>query len=289
MSPLRVALGLVSVLLLLSGCSTVPETGRRQLLLISADQEAQMGLATFAQMKKEEPISANPMFNDRVTRIGTRIAASVGRALPNAKWEFVVFESKELNAFALPGGKVGVYTGLLDIAETDDELAAVMGHEIAHVSSRHSGERVSHQLALAGVTALSEIGMEAGEVDDDTRNIARAALGVGATVAVILPYSRTHESEADAIGLRFAAGAGYDPRAAVTFWQRMLKANEGKSRPPEWLSTHPSNETRIKALQELAPQYVPLYEESKARIEAAEMGEGSEGADAFAGGEIGAP
>ncbi len=289
MSPLRVALGLVSVLLLFSGCSTVPETGRRQLLLISADQEAQMGLATFAQMKQEEPISANPMLNDRVTRVGTRIAASVGRALPNAKWEFVVFESKELNAFALPGGKVGVYTGLLDIAETDDELAAVMGHEIAHVSSRHSGERVSQQMAVAGISALSEIGMEAGEVDDDTRNIARAALGAGATLGLLLPYSRIHESEADAIGLRFAAGAGYDPRAAITFWQRMRKANEGQARPPEWMSTHPSNETRIKALQELAPKYLPLYEESKARIEAAEMGEGSDGVDSLAEREIGAP
>ncbi|WP_221028763.1 M48 family metallopeptidase [Actomonas aquatica] len=273
MNSLRLLALLASAVLFLTGCTTVPETGRRQVLLVSADQEAQMGLEAFTQIKQEENVSHNAMLNDRVERVGRRIAASVGRDLPNAKWEFVVFESEELNAFALPGGKVGVYTGLLYLAETDDELAAVMGHEIAHVTSRHSGERMSHQMIAVGATALSEVAMEAKDVDSDKRNIVRAALGVGTSVGVMLPFSRLHESEADAVGLRFAAGAGYDPRAAVTFWQRMMKANEGRARPPEWLSTHPSNETRIRKLSELAPQYLPLYEEAKKRIEAAESGE----------------
>ncbi len=287
MFSLRLLTVFASALLLLSGCSTVPETGRRQLLLTSADQEAQMGLAAFAQIKEEETVSQNPMLNDRVARVGKRIAASVGRSLPNAKWEFVVFESEELNAFALPGGKVGVYTGILKLAETDDQLAAVMGHEIAHVTSRHSGERMSQQMMAAGATVLSEVTMEAKDVDPEKRNMVRAALGVGTALGVMLPYSRLHESEADAVGLKFAAGAGYDPRAAISFWQRMQTANEGKARPPEWLSTHPSNETRIKNLRELAPRYVPLYEQAKKKYDDAAMGEGE--IAPLAEREIGAP
>ena len=231
-----------------------------------------MGLAAFMQIKEAETVSSNPMANDRVSRVGRRIAESVGRALPNAKWEFVVFESDQLNAFALPGGKVGVYTGLLNLAESDDELAAVIGHEIAHVTSRHSGERYTHQMIAAGVAVGSEVYMEAEEVDPQKRAIARATIGGITTVGALLPFSRLHESEADAIGLRFAAGAGYDPRAAITFWQRMQKASEGRASPPEFLSTHPSSETRIKALSELAPKYLPLYAERKSHYEALESG-----------------
>ncbi len=248
-----------------------------------------MGLAAFAQIKKEENISESPVANDRVKRIGQRIAESVGRSLPNAQWEFVVFESDELNAFALPGGKVGVYTGLIKLAESDDELAAVMGHEIAHVSSRHSGERVTHQMIASGITVGSELVMESQDVDDGTRNLARAALGGVTTAGFLLPYSRLHESEADAIGLKFAAGAGYDPRAAITFWQRMQKANEGKASPPEWLSTHPSNATRIRTLSELAPQYLPLYEQAKAKYEGGEIGSTEATEGDLADREIGAP
>lgn len=262
--------GLILTLAALVGCTTVPETGRRQLIITSADQEAQMGLAAFAQIKQEEPVSTNAMANDRVERVGRRIAASVGRALPNAQWEFVVFESNELNAFALPGGKVGVYTGLLALTESDDELAAVMGHEIAHVSSRHSGERFSQQMVATGVAAGTEVFMEAKDVDPKQRQLARAALGAATSVGVMLPFSRLHESEADAIGLRFAAGAGYDPRAAVTFWQRMQKANADRPKPWEFLSTHPSDATRIANLRRLAPQYLELYRTEKDRLDKAD-------------------
>ena len=268
------------LVMLLSGCTTVPETGRRQIIISSPAEEAQQGLTAFAQIKQEEKISDNVMYSDQVTRIGKRIAESVGRDLPHTKWEFVVFESDDINAFALPGGKVGVYTGLIKLVESDDELACVMGHEIAHVSSRHGAERMTaaRGAALGGV--VTEVASEKSE----NKEIWRAAYGVGATLGT-LKFSRVHESEADAIGLRFAAGAGYDPRAAVVFWKKMAAANEGKAKPPEWLSTHPSDATRIANLEKMVPAFMPRYEAAREHYEAAEMGEGATGATK----EIGAP
>ncbi|MFA6288101.1 MAG: M48 family metallopeptidase [Opitutaceae bacterium] len=252
-------------ILLLAGCVTNPETGRSQLMLVSPGEEAQMGLASFTQIKKQEKISTDPSANARVERVGKRIAASVGREIPNAQWEFVVFDSPQVNAFALPGGKVGVYTGLLKLATTDDELASVMGHEIAHVTSRHGAERTSQNYAITGVGALAALGMEAKQVDPAKRNMILGAYGVSSQLVVALPYSRLHESEADSVGLKFAAGAGYDPRAAVTFWKKM--AAQGGQKPPPLLSTHPSDADRIRNLQQLAPRYMVLYEQSKARYD----------------------
>jgi predicted Zn-dependent protease len=263
-SPLIPA-GVALVVCLFSGCTTVNETGRSQLMLVSPAQEAQMGLAAFAQIKKEEKISKDPELNARIKRIGKRIAASVGREVPNAKWEFVVFDSPTVNAFALPGGKVGVYTGLIKLAASDDEIAIVMGHEIAHVTSRHGAERTSQNYAIAGVGLLAAIGMEVKDVDPAKRNMALAAYGVGSQVGLALPYSRLHETEADSVGLRFAAGAGYDPRAGATFWKKM--AAKGGAKPPEFLSTHPSDATRIANLEQLAPKYMDLYKQSRARYE----------------------
>ncbi len=251
----------------LAGCTTVKETGRSQLMLVSPSDEAKMGLSAFEQIKKQEKISTNPALNARIQTIGKRIAVSVGREIPNAQWEFVVFDSATVNAFALPGGKVGVYTGLIKLAASDDEIAIVMGHEIAHVTSRHGAERTSQNYAIVGVGLIAAIGMETQHVDPAKRNLALAAYGLGATVGYMLPYSRLHESEADSVGLRFAAGAGYDPRAGATFWRKM--AAQGGSKPPEFLSTHPSDATRIANLQALAPQYVPLYQQSKARFQTA--------------------
>lgn len=236
-------------------------------MLVSPQQEAQMGLSAFADVKAKEKISTDPKYNAQVKRVGERIATSVGRELPDAQWEFVVFESDEVNAFALPGGKVAVYTGLLKLAQSDDELACVMGHEVAHVSSRHGAERTSQQLVAAGTTALSAAYLETRDMDPTKRNLILAGLGAGATYGVILPYSRLHETEADSVGLRFAANGGYDPRAAVTFWQRMAQASAGKSKPPELFSTHPADETRIANLQKLVPQYLPVYEAAKRRYE----------------------
>jgi predicted Zn-dependent protease len=251
---------------LFTGCQVVPETGRQQLMLVSPAAEARAGLAAFADIRKSEKISTNPAYSAQVQRVGARIAASVGDRMPGTKWEFVVFDSAEVNAFALPGGKVGVYTGLLKLVASDDELAIVMGHEIAHVTSHHGGERTSQNLAVAGIGALLTLGMEQQEVSPAKRNAILTAYGLGATVGVLLPFSRTHESEADRIGLQFAAGAGYDPRAAAAFWRKMASAHTGP-KPPEFLSTHPADETRILNLEALAPQYLGLYQASKARYE----------------------
>jgi predicted Zn-dependent protease len=259
------AVGLAAMVGCYSGCTTVTETGRSQLMLVSPAQEAQMGLSSFDQIKKAEKISTDPAVNARIQRIGRRIAASVGRDIPNAQWEFVVFDSPTVNAFALPGGKVGVYTGLIKLASSDDEIAIVMGHEVAHVTSRHGAERVSQNYAIAGVGMAAAIGMEMKNVDPAKRNMALAAYGLGSQVGVALPFSRLHENEADAVGLRFAAGAGYDPRAGATFWKKM--AAQGGAKPPEFLSSHPADATRIANLQRLAPQYMALYEQNKGRFQ----------------------
>jgi predicted Zn-dependent protease len=267
MKTARLIWSAVAALGLLTGCTTVKETGRSQLMLVSPSDEAKMGLSAFAQIKKSEKISTDPVLNARIQTIGKRIAVSVGREIPNAQWEFVVFDSPTVNAFALPGGKVGVYTGLIKLSASDDEIAIVMGHEIAHVTSRHGAERTSQNYAFIGVGLAAAVAMETQHVDPAKRNLALAAYGLGATVGYMLPYSRLHENEADSVGLRFAAGAGYDPRAGATFWRKM--AAQGGAKPPEFLSTHPSDSTRIANLQALAPQYVPLYQQSKARFQAA--------------------
>lgn len=243
---------------LFSGCATVPETGRRQLMLLDAAQEAKMGLSAFAELKNQQPISRDPGANARVRRIGARIAPAVGRDLPNADWEFVVFESAQVNAFALPGGKVGVYTGLLAFADSDDELAAVIGHEIAHVSARHGAERASQQLGVA----LLGAGVAVATEDSKHRDAIRVAYGLAAT-GTVLKYSRDHESEADRIGLLYMARAGYDPAAAVRFWRKMAAREQSGPRMPEWLSTHPADETRIARLERWLPEMVPLYEANR--------------------------
>ena len=221
-----------------------------------------MGVQAFAEIKKQEKISTDPAVNARIQRIGKRIAASVGRDLPNAQWEFVVFDSEQLNAFALPGGKVGFYTGLIKLAESDDEIAVVMGHEIAHVTSRHGAERQSQAMLIG----LGGVALGVGTRNDENQQYYMLAYGLGSTLGT-LAYSRDHETEADVVGLRFAARAGYDPRAAVSFWKKMA-AKETGGRPPKLLSTHPPSAERIENLQRLAPGLVPLYEQAKANIDA---------------------
>jgi predicted Zn-dependent protease len=251
----------VAALALLAGCYTVPQTGRKSFIVLPASQEASMGATAFLDIKSKEKISSDPVANGRVTRIGERIAAVASDDLPDAKWEFVVFDEPEtVNAFALPGGKVGVYTGLLKLAASDDEIAVVMGHEIAHATARHGSERWSQSAAVAvGGALLSETVLK----DNKNREGWLAAYGAGATVGVLLPYSRLNESEADEIGLVYAARAGYDPRAAITFWEKMAAVAAGKGKPPEFLSTHPSDETRIRRLREMMPRILPLYEAAR--------------------------
>ncbi len=242
----------------MAGCYTVPETGRRSINFVSTSQEIQTGAAAFQQMKREGTVSTNRVQVNRVNVVGERIAEVVGDDLPGADWEFVVFESPDLNAFALPGGKVGIYSGLLKVTETDAELATVIGHEIAHVTARHGSERMSQNILVAA--GAIGIGVAMKDRSDTDRNAALAAYGLGASIGVMLPYSRRHETEADTIGLRYAARAGYDPRAAIDFWERMERASQGKNKPPEFFSTHPADETRIKNLQQMMPAALEIYE-----------------------------
>ena len=252
------ATALLLAVWLLAGCYTVPETGRRSINFVSTSQETQMGAAAFQQMKQESRLSTNKVEIERVERVGENIAKVVGDDLPDAEWEFVVFDSPDLNAFALPGGKVGVYSGLLDVAESDAELATVMGHEIAHVTARHGSERMSQNILVAA--GAIGVGVAMKDQSSSERNAALAAYGLGASIGVMLPYSRRHETEADIIGVRYAARAGYDPRAAIDFWQRMERASQGKDKPPEFLSTHPADQTRINNLKEIMPAAVEIYE-----------------------------
>ncbi len=245
--------------LLLSGCYTVPETGRSSFIIPLGDDVA-MGAAAFAEIKGKEKISDNPIANDRVQRIGKRIAAAVGDALPGAKWEFVVFEApKTVNAFALPGGKVGVYSGLLDLAESDDEVAIVMGHEIGHVTARHGAERMTEGVIATGVGLV----LDSATKDSKNHDLVLAGYGLAAGGSM-LAFSRKHESEADFIGLRYAAKAGYNPMAAITFWRKMAKEGSGPQMPA-FLSTHPSHDRRIADLQAWMPEVLPFYEKAKAR------------------------
>lgn len=249
---------LAALSLFLGGCYTVPETGRSSFIL-PVDDVGQ-GAAAFAEIKAKEKISRDPVINERVRQIGLRIAQVVGQDLPGAAWEFVVFDAPDtVNAFALPGGKVGVYTGLLNLAASDDEVAIVIGHEIAHVTARHGAERMSQGiLVAAGGLVLDH--QTQGRKNHDLMLAGYGLLSTGGMLA----FSRSHESEADYIGIRYAARAGYDPRAAVSFWQKMEKQSKG-GRLPVFLSTHPSHDRRIGDLQRWMPEVLPIYETAKRR------------------------
>jgi predicted Zn-dependent protease len=258
----RIMLGvLAAITLTLTGCYTVPETGRSAFIIPMGDEEAQ-GAAAFAEMKSKEKLSNDPVYNEQVQRVGERIAKAVGSDLPSAKWEFVVFdEPKTVNAFALPGGKVGVYSGLIKLVGSDDEIAIVMGHEIAHVTARHGAQRTTQNLVALG------LGVALGVATNDSKNQEAILIGYGlAAGGTTLAFSRSHESEADHIGLRYAAKAGYDPHAAIVFWRKMAAQGE-KSSMPALLRTHPTDEKRIADLEKWLPEAMPLYEAAKVKYQ----------------------
>lgn len=241
--------------LLAAGCATVPYTKRSQFMLVSESQETQLGAAAFQEVLKKEPVSRDPAANAAVREVGERIARAADR--PDYKWEFVVIDDpKTVNAFALPGGKVAVYTGLFPVARDEAGLAVVMGHEVAHALARHGAERISQQQAVQ----LGAIGASValGSAAPATQSAIMQAFGLGAQVGVLLPFSRKQESEADQIGMILMAKAGYDPEAAVGLWERMRTASGGKG-PPELLSTHPSDDTRIERIREFLPQARRYY------------------------------
>lgn len=256
----RCALAIAIVLgAILTACDTVPVTGRRQLNIITADQEMQLGLTSFDQMKTNTPINHDPAINALVQKVGNRIAAVA--KLPGAQWEFVVFESKEANAFCLPGGKVGVYTGILPITKDEAGLATVIGHEVAHAVARHGAERMSEQMVISGGSDLLGSGII--KMDPKVLAIANQVYGTGTEVGVTLPHSRSQESEADHIGLVYMAQAGYQPEAAIEFWKRFAAFNKQGGGSTSWytrfLSTHPLDETRIAQLQTWLPEAKSQY------------------------------
>lgn len=258
-------LGLCAVLALtlalFSGCGTVPVTGRSQLTLLTPGEEMQLGLASFEQMKKGTPISKDAAANALLQKVGKRIAAVAGPDMPQAQWEFVVFDSKEANAFCLPGGKVGVYTGILPITKDEAGLATVIGHEVAHAVARHGGERVSEAIIIQGLGSVLGAGLS--KADPAWQAVGATAYGVTTTLGRELPHSRTQESEADQIGLIYMARAGYDPEAAVQFWQRFAVYNQQGASTPAFLRTHPTDETRIRQLREWIPRAKVEYEKSR--------------------------
>lgn len=244
--------------LLLAGCQNVPLTGRSQLQMISEQQERRMGLTSFQEILDKEKLSRDSAVNERVRRIGMRIAAATGRN--DYEWEFKVIEDdKQINAFCLPGGKVAVYTGLLPVAQDDAGLAAVIGHEVAHAIARHGGERLSQEMLVTGLTVATVVATH----DSKNRDLYAGLLGAGAAVGFLLPYSRLHESEADRMGLIYMARAGYDPRAAVGLWQRMAATAKDKGKPPEFLSSHPADETRIRDIQRWLPEALGHYRQDR--------------------------
>ena len=232
----------------LAACETAPVTGRSQLILVGDERVEALGLQAYNQMKQEMPRSKDRALDRRVQEVGNRIAAISPQ--PDWDWEFTLFENDSPNAFALPGGKVGVNTGLFKVAKNDDQLAAVMGHEVAHAIARHGNERMSQGILAQGGAAA--VGVASG--GDRAATISAV---LAAQYLFTLPNSRTQESEADHIGLLYMAEAGYDPRAAVDLWRNMEAAGAGGQL--EWMSTHPSPGNRIKRLQELMPEALAVY------------------------------
>jgi predicted Zn-dependent protease len=244
------ALGIV---LGIAACQAAPISGRNQLILLSAEREATLGAEAYRQIRDEQDISNDPELTRRMNEIGRRIAQASDQ--PNLPWEFTLFEDESANAFALPGGKVGVNTGLFDVAMNDAQLATVLAHEIGHVLARHSSERMSRQLLVQNGLAVFGAGL-----GDNSQAYVQLA-SQAATLGVVLPFTREQESEADRIGLIYMARAGYDPRQAIELWRNFEAA--GGERPPEFLSTHPAPGTRIQLLQQFMPDALAIYEQNR--------------------------
>ena len=259
----RLYLLCTSLLLLLGlsvACQTVPITGRSQLMLLSEPEEVRMGVQAYQEILRKSKVSTDPALNDLITQVGNRIAQATGRS--DYRWEFKVIEDgKQVNAFALPGGKVAVYTGMLPVTKDDAGLATVLGHEVSHAIARHGGERLSQGLLVQVGLAATQAAL----ANRDPRTVREVTglLGAGAAVGVILPFSRAQESEADHLGLIYMAKAGYDPRAAISFWQRMEQVAEGRGNRPQFLSTHPSHGTRIRQIEQWIPEAMQYYRPSQ--------------------------
>lgn len=248
---IRITMALLLVSLM-SACATSP-TGRSQLIFMPDDELDAMGLQAFNNLKSEKPISQDTRDNQFVRCVAEAITREVGDS-----WEVVVFEDGALNAFALPGNKIGVHSGLVDLVDNQDQLATVIGHEVGHVLAKHSNERMSQKLGTQmGVSLIAAVTTPQTALGQTAVSL----LGIGAQYGIIMPFSRLHESEADNIGIELMAKAGFDPTESITLWQKMSEASQGPQ-PVEFLSTHPSHATRIEDLQKLMPKALQLMQQA---------------------------
>lgn len=232
---------------------TNPETGRSARLGLSENQETELGLQGFHEVvAQSRQVSSGPDY-DTVMRVSRRLEEAIG-VTEHMTWEVAVLDDPQQNAFCLPGGKICVYTGILPVTRTDAGLAVVLGHEMAHATCHHGAERVLRQNMTE--TAMMGVQGSMGDLDYSQRRALMGLIGAGAQYGVLLPFSRTHESEADHVGLKYMARAGYDPKEAVAFWTRMAEAGGSGKQPPEFMSTHPLHETRIRQIQEWLPEIV---------------------------------
>lgn len=250
---------LAAIFLLLSSCGSVPLTGRKQVLLVSDQDVLSSSLTQYNDYIKSATRSTDKAKSAMVTRVGKRIAAATETYLKqngmeseikNFAWEFNLVKDPQVNAFCMPGGKIVVYDGLLNLVSSDDELAVVIGHEVAHAVAKHSNERMSQQLLSQYGAAI--LGQAVSNKSAAVQSLANTVYGVGAQYGVMLPFSRKHESEADYMGLVFMAMAGYNPEVAVNFWQKMSGGKSGST--PEFMSTHPSDATRINEIKRHLPE-----------------------------------
>ena len=254
----------MAIVLMIGGCTSVAGTGRSQLNMISPEEERQLGLDAFNEATAEVDLVESGSDLEMVERIGVRILDAARVLYPEAAvededWVFVLIDDDDVaNAWAAPGGKIAIYTGILPITKTEAGLAVVMAHEIAHVMARHGAEQVTHAMIMQGIMVAGSELID----DEETKGMAMQALGIGGSVGVALPFSRVHESEADEIGLFLMAEAGYDPRVAIDVWIRMDEAQEADV--PEFLSTHPAPSSRIDEFRRLMPEAMELYRTSEA-------------------------
>lgn len=252
---------LFTVMLAGQACQTVPETNRTQILLIDASSELAMGEESYKEILSKSKISKDRDLTKKIRQIGRNIA-NVTKEKGKFHWEFNLIEEESPNAYCLPGGKVGIHTGIIPIAQNEAGLATIMGHEIAHAIARHGAERMSQSILIALGGELLAQGVGKSESD---RQALRAAYGIGTAVTVSLPFSRQHELEADFMGLLYMARAGYDPRESVRFWKRFsdYSKKKGGGKPIEFLSTHPAGKKRIVQLEKMMPRAMEEYKKSK--------------------------
>ncbi|MCB0271769.1 MAG: M48 family metallopeptidase [Bdellovibrionales bacterium] len=246
---------LLLFILSLSACVTLNETGQKKLLLTTTEQENQMGEEGYEEVLKTAKITKTEPVYSILQDVGSRIAAVANR--PDFTWEYNLIDEDQLNAWCMPGGKIAVYTGILPFMKNEAGMAAVIGHEVAHATLRHSGQRISQEMGMSVILGVVSGGLQSSQNHDQIMGL----LGAGATVGVMLPYGRKHETEADLIGLQYMARAGYDPQQAISFWERFAEITKG-SAPPEFLSTHPGSGTRINDLQKHMSEAVALYKKA---------------------------